>query len=125
MPALSFLLDVFTGYVCFGLAIYAGCALISALWVRRHHTLGSRQSFVEVLRTYGSMTVLLLLQTLQRLWESFHPGHTPSKVLRMAFPLLYLWLGNSVLRTARHHIGEQCSPKSPVAKKTKSARSGL
>src|SRR5205807_5696522 len=102
----SFLLDVFTGYVCFGLAVYAGCALVSALWMRRHHTLGSRQSFAEVLRTYGTMTLLLLLQTLQRFWESLHPGHTPSRVLRMALPLLYLCLGNSVLRTARDHMGE-------------------
>jgi hypothetical protein len=122
---LSFLLDIFTGYVCFGLAFYAGCALVAALWMRRHHTLISKPTLAELLRTFGGMTLLVLLQTLQRLWETSHASHSPSRVLRMVFPLLYLWLGNSVFRAAHHNMGEEFHSKTePAQTAMKSAQTG-
>lgn len=121
----SSLLDTFTGYVCFGLAFYAGCALIAALWMRRHHTHIFKPTFAELLRTFGGMTLLVLLQTLQRVWETFHSGHSPSRVLRAVFPLLYLWLGNSVFRAARQDTGEELTSQNETAKTAmKSAQTG-
>jgi hypothetical protein len=121
MPAfgLAFLLDVFSGYVCFGLALYAGCALFAAFWMRRHHTLGSRLTSAEILRGYGGMTLLVLLQTLERLWETFHSGHSRSHVLRIVIPMLYLWLGNSVFRTARQDMGDASATRTKMAKPAK------
>ncbi|HEX4771728.1 MAG TPA: hypothetical protein VH351_12895 [Bryobacteraceae bacterium] len=98
--------EIFSGYVCFGLALYAGCAVIAAFWMRRHHTLVSRTTLLERLCIYGGMTLLVVLQTVQCLWEASHPGHPRSRVLRAVLPVLYLWLGNSAFRAARRDMGD-------------------
>jgi hypothetical protein len=99
--SIAFVLDVVTSYVSFGLALYAGGALAASIWMRRRPSATPKAMLTDLSRAYGCMIVLVLLEAVQQLWDSFHAEHLPLSITRAVLPVLYLVLGNSVFRLIR------------------------
>lgn len=108
--SLLFLMGTLSEYVCFGLALYALCALVTVLWVRRHDGFVLDSSFAEVWRAYGCLILLISLQTVQLIWDCFYARHALHQITRTALPVLYLLVGNSAMRSVHHDIHQTSSP---------------
>jgi hypothetical protein len=104
--AVSFVLDVGISYVSFGLALYAGGALAALMWIRRRGGVTSQAMFADLARTYGCMIILILLEAVPQLWDSFHVEHFPQALTRAALPVLYLVLGNSAFRLIKRNFSD-------------------
>jgi hypothetical protein len=102
--SVSFVLDVVTSYISFGLALYAGGALGALIWMRRRNGVTSKAMFADLSRAYSCMILVVLLEAIQQLWDSFHSEHLPLAITRAALPVLYLVLGNSAFRLIKQNF---------------------
>ena len=97
MPGLelSFLLDVGLSYVTFGLTIYAIAGLATNIWISRKAG-KPRKVLRDLCLAYSSIGGLLVLDASRQIWDSFHLTHLPLGITRVAVPIMYLLLGNTV-----------------------------
>jgi len=98
MSNLTYLLDIATNYVSFGLALYAIGSLLALIWMRHWNEPRSHAAMADVLRAGACVIALVMLEVIRQFWDTFHYRHFPLWITRAALPVLYFTLGNSIFR---------------------------
>ena len=96
--------NVVTGYLSFGLALYAVGAFVALLRLRRAKGLLCELVLSDFNWVYICI-LLVVLGAIRQIWDAFHIQHFPIEITRAIVPYANLCLGNSIFRIAKRNSG--------------------
>lgn len=121
MTALKLFIEIGGSYVCFGLALYAMSAIASFAWVRLGRRDDDSPQQRAAVKVCAATVVLIALELLRQVCESFHNERFPVWASRILLPATYVILGNAAFGLVHHEaskqLGEQAKDKRARARK--------